>query len=437
MKRLAFKIPEYAPRTIWTSPHAREIWQPRIAQITQVWEQVERLLVARSARPSALQNISPENLPGLLKEVAKDGLVAVPLAQVPRVNGYQAASHAREAGDWDYRVAITSFAHVAEWTEAWATNNNDAIGKLLGYPECCRKFFNQIWVAERWFDTTWPMAANTPEGKHLIAPAIEGISIPGNLKANILWRWHGVRTVSHLPCSFGCKASEAMGEATLQVMASSGFAEEADWLREILSWPVEWSALHGIAEIRTPISRTSVATDATAGKVSVRYQGTRYPAEGAQGTGFPHIGAAQTRSAPVLQMSNPADNGFSSREAMNEAHRRLLEPLKMPYKTILDLGCGDGVLLSKIAATRRVGVEIDPRIAKLAEYRIDRVVVGDVTDPALVTQLLAEEKPDLVIAQNVRNPPDTLRVPFVLSYSYDSGEPPCLLKESDDLLALR
>ena len=31
---------------------------------------------------------------------------------------------------------------------------------------------------------------------------------------------------------------------------------------EILSWPVEWSVLHGIAEIKTPIFRVISRSDA-------------------------------------------------------------------------------------------------------------------------------------------------------------------------------
>jgi SAM-dependent methyltransferase len=42
--------------------------------------------------------------------------------------------------------------------------------------------------------------------------------------------------------------------------------------------------------------------------------------------------------------------------------------------TILDFGCGNGALLEKLSAARRIGVEISPYAAKDAEMRLDFVV---------------------------------------------------------------
>jgi hypothetical protein len=65
-----------------------------------------------------------------------------------------------------------------------------------------------------------------------------------------------------------------------------GHAEAMDWLLEVLRWPIEWSALHGIAEIKTPVLKVISTTDATASKFVVRRRGTTFPAEGAKGLGF-------------------------------------------------------------------------------------------------------------------------------------------------------
>jgi hypothetical protein len=61
-----------------------------------------------------------------------------------------------------------------------------------------------------------------------------------------------------------------------------------DWLPEILSWPIEWSALHRIAEIKTPVLKAFTRTDATPCKDTVRRQGDSYPLEGIRGLNFPH-----------------------------------------------------------------------------------------------------------------------------------------------------
>ncbi len=406
MQRLPFRLPEWAPRTIWSSVRAREVWEPRIYRISQVWQQVERLLVIEGIRQSCLQNIAPEDLPTLMQEVGKHGLMVLPLAKTAKANGYQSVTPNLGATDpWDYRCAITHSELAPAWTSAWQTSDNRQIGSLLSYPACCQLFFEKAWVSEKWFDTTWPMVAGG-EDQVQVQPGI-----------NMLWRWHGLRTVSHLPCSFGCVYSIKNGSDALATMHKH-YPQEAAWLKEILSWPVEWSALHGIAEIRTPINRTVVATDATAEKLIVQYMGTGYPEEGASGLTFPH---KRVIIKPISRLSNSKDNGFATHAGMQEAHSKLLAALKPPYNTVLDLGCGDGVLLAKIPAKRRIGIESDPRVAQLAEKRLDRVVQGDCTDDALVNRILQEEQPDLIIAQDVRNPITTLTAPAVLSYNYETG----------------
>jgi hypothetical protein len=73
----------------------------------------------------------------------------------------------------------------------------------------------------------------------------------------------------------------------MEVGRRAGFQQEMDWMHEILSWPVEWSALHGIAEIKTPVLKVSNNTDATAQKYVVQRPGQAYPAEGSHGLSFP------------------------------------------------------------------------------------------------------------------------------------------------------
>jgi hypothetical protein len=74
----------------------------------------------------------------------------------------------------------------------------------------------------------------------------------------------------------------------LNVGVQSGFDGEVQWLLQILRWPVEWSALNGIAEIKTPIAKVSAATETTSTKYVVRRVGDGYPAEGATGITFPY-----------------------------------------------------------------------------------------------------------------------------------------------------
>lgn len=404
MTRLPFRLPEFAPRITWASTAARDVWEPRIRAISAAWLKVERESVIRGIRPSALQNVTPEQLPALMKELAPHGVIALPLSKSARAEGYQSATRTLLDGEaWDYRVAITTIGHTASWSQAWAESDDRRIGLLLGTPECCRKFFERVWKAERWMDTTVPMFITNEQGGPV----------------NMLWRWLGVRPVSHLPCSFVCEASVALGRQMSNLLPEP----EYSWMQEILSWPIKYTSLHGIAEITSPIHRMSVPTDALSEKVEIRYQGTGYPAEGAKGVDFPHkTGSAKPMPLGLTRRPDPKDNGFVTVAAQDAAHSTLLATIAgRVFDTVVDLGCGDGTLLSKIPAKRRVGIEADAARARHA--RLDRVVVSDCTDRALVEKILAEERPDLVIAQIDRNPPDSLPGYSILSYSYEPGAP--------------
>src|SRR5262249_56063041 len=98
----------------------------------------------------------------------------------------------------------------------------------------------------------------------------------------------------------------AWAEACLAVGGESGSEEEMDWLLEVLDWPTEWSALHGIAEIRTPVLKIIPRTDATPHKYVVRWQGRNYPAEGAHGLGFPY----RLSRPPLLTLSPGFQRGL-------------------------------------------------------------------------------------------------------------------------------
>jgi hypothetical protein len=78
------------------------------------------------------------------------------------------------------------------------------------------------------------------------------------------------------------------GPGLLTVSEQAGYSEEVGWIKQILSWPVEWSALHGIAEVKSPIIKIATRTDSTASKYVVRWTGTDYPDEGAVGLRFPY-----------------------------------------------------------------------------------------------------------------------------------------------------
>jgi Methyltransferase domain len=356
--RLAFTLPEFT-RCSWASERARLAWEPRLDRIRQAWQQTEWLSIVEHVRSCALVGLSQRELAATVPRWSANRLSAASV-QVSQRDDYPGITFA----------VVGNLAMVNRAREAWAARDDDELGSMLGYPECCRNFFREVWVAQQMVDTTWPMATNT------IRPSSPGravVSAGESALANILWRWVGVRAVPHLPCRFDCRETIEFANRLLAVAENRGFTEESHWIREILTWPVEWSALHGIAEVKSPIMKISTRTDATASKYVVHWRGTGYPGEGASGLAFPYRSTVQLTVRAGARppgdrdvVAEPAsltakdwyyqDNGFASLAAMRKLHEPLLELGRRAVAgstgNVLDLGCGNGALLAEICAVR-------------------------------------------------------------------------------------
>ncbi|MGK7945083.1 MAG: hypothetical protein AB4058_11505 [Microcystaceae cyanobacterium] len=381
MERLNFTLPDFT-RISWVSDSAREIWEPRLSQITQAWLEIEWLSVLSGVRSCCLTTITPEEFVSKAGAWAKQGLNALPL-QIQGFSNYSYSNTSIQAEfgkPFGFRIVIGTPEQVSAFQNAFETSDEQEIGRLLGFPSCCNQFFQETWVEQGLVDTTWPMAVNTA----LPSEKVETITVTGAPEANILWRWMGIRAVPHLPCSFNCQATIEFGKQLIEVGREAGYNGEMDWLLEILNWSVEWSALHGIAEIKTPILKVSTRTDATPIKYVVRREGETAPLEGAKGLNFPY----STPRKPLLTSSsgfqrgldNPiatvteypewyaTDNGFNSRFTMENAYKPIVDLVTATLSgnggNILDLGCGNGALLKRIyeanPKTIPFGIEIDP-----------------------------------------------------------------------------
>jgi len=288
--RLSFRLPEIT-RYAWVSDAARSMWEPRFEQIKAVWAHVELASVSRGQRPACVRLVHPGVLHESTPDPALAGLELAPIGAVAMSDSPYVAGVASpvEGQPYAMQVAVAStMQDAAALAEVWTRGDQARIGDLLGYPSCCAEFFEKTWVQEGWLDSTWPMTlASTFDSAEAVDDEFER-QVAGPAGCNILLRWLGLRAVPHLPCGFDCVATNQFAKSLRFVANDEGFGAEFDLLHEILGWPVEWSALHGVAIVKTPVVTVTTTTDATAGRLRVRRSGDgRLPEYAARGLRFP------------------------------------------------------------------------------------------------------------------------------------------------------
>ena len=305
MRCLNFTLHDFT-RLSWVSDQARTIWEPRMNRITQVWKEVEWLAVALGVYPCHMVTVSLEDFVDRAGKWAKRGLNALPLG-IEELSGAPnpgSTVNLNQGKRFLFRVILGVPLDVSAFKQAWDADDNATIGRLLGYPRCCLDFFRKVYGEQGLIDGTWSMA----EATTVPLKDVHSIEITAPPEVNTLWHFMGIKTISHSPCRFDCKESTLLGKKLVEVGRENGYTREMDWLLEVLSWPVEWSALHGIAEIKTPLLKVSTRTDATAHKYTVQIQGNAYPLEGAEGLNFPYRMLGQPRVTTSRQFQQGLDN---------------------------------------------------------------------------------------------------------------------------------
>jgi hypothetical protein len=275
LTQLNFSLPETI-RLAWVSDGVRNLREPVIRKVRKAWAEIEWRAVCSEVRRCALAQVSEQDMECLAAASKTSGLKTIPLRVEERSNPDDVASLL-------FHVAIGKKRDASEFKSAWIRRDHDAMGELLGYPPCCRRFYHRIFAEERLTDPMWAIA----QGSESSRKEADSIVLSGPPLLNLLLRSLGLRAIPHFPCSMECPGSVALANHLMDTGRSLGFSDEVNWLQEMLAWPVEWTALHGIAEIRTPIVKICTRTDATAGKRTIRWVGVGYPPDGVRGAAFP------------------------------------------------------------------------------------------------------------------------------------------------------
>ena len=284
-------------RVSWTSSGAQAVWAPRLKQIRRASFQTHLWMIAAGKLPGVVRDVAAWEWLGL-----QGGLGERIGAARCRWGPYHDAGVGLAADDYRairYRVLFFRKEQEASFVEAVAHADRRTLAALLEVPDCCRGAARDVFERFGCDDLFLAAALRTPErvprehvpdepipGEHKSSERIVLLDIPPAL--NVSLRVMGIEAVFHAPCHFHCDASLSIGQTFLESMGKAGFGQEQTWLAELLSWPVEWSCLHGIAEVKTPVLKLVTYAEPTAHKHTVRLQGRAYPEEGETGLRHPY-----------------------------------------------------------------------------------------------------------------------------------------------------
>lgn len=304
-----YVMPDFK-RVAWVDDRARAVWEPRLRRIAAAWTEVEWLSVPAGLRACAIVTMAPGVFVQRARAWAGLGLGALPLS----MHGHGTTTAVPRQID-SFRVAVAAPKDLAALTHALDRSDEAALAGLLGVPACCSAH-RRMWTARAALDPTWPIAAGGPLHHHTCDHSDRVVDAQGPWQTNILWRWLAVCAMPHLPCSLDCEPSRDIADRLHDLGRQAGYGQEMDWMREILSWPSEWTALHGIAIVSTPILKISARTDVTDRKFTVRRPGDVYPAEGAIGLCFPYRRQAAHRFTASKAFGIGAEHALSATGAL-------------------------------------------------------------------------------------------------------------------------
>lgn len=204
--------------------------------------------VSKKYRKCATFHIRSDCFDNDIKLLNSMDLVFVPIRRAKRVSGFAHRFYTpKENEPYDVFGVVSyekkyaeQFANADFNLSKDAVTNNEIIGELLGYPDCCIEFFNETWN-KGIFDPILPAVLNT-EGNCVNGNEIRINSYP---ETNIIYRYFGLRIVPHLIHSFKCNKSKDFAKMFLEVMDQN----TKDEMLKFLSLPVTWNCYKGVALI--------------------------------------------------------------------------------------------------------------------------------------------------------------------------------------------
>jgi len=270
----------------YVSSEAKAIWKQIIQECSELTQRLELVSVAEGQRKCAWRTVAVSQIAQLTTACMALGLNVYPIHNIATWGdgfAHKVKPAVKNCPTSTYCIISKNIVDAQAFKNAHMSGNHPLQGEFLGFPKCCTEFFNKNWP--EYYDPIWQAAENT-KGKKVIDNETIEIEEP-NAISNPILRYIGLRVGFHIPCSLGCAYTAAAGTKRLSLCKTKKDKDTAEILLALLSMPMEWSVLHGIALIKTPIFYVRANSLPATKKHTVKLMGKFIPKETMPGKNFP------------------------------------------------------------------------------------------------------------------------------------------------------
>lgn len=287
MEIIEMNLPSFL-RIQYPTNALRDTWSEKIKSASKLYE-LELQTVLHGFRETALVPFHKSELAAKMNEYYKKGLIVLPIDVAPNSSGFIHNNVTNiTTNDYNYHCFITSNRHVvSELMEARDQRDNQAFGRLLGYPTCCTEHFDTYWD-KGVVDPAWHQGINTP-AEFIVNTEERLVRLTKECPTELttIFRYFGVRLTTHLPCSFTCESSLQGVKELNEFAIGLGYEQSIKDTYDILNLPFEWSNLKGNAIISTPAFKFMVNSNTCTKKHIVQKESDFYPEGAPTAVSFP------------------------------------------------------------------------------------------------------------------------------------------------------
>jgi len=213
-----------------------EDWPLKLGKMGALYHEVEYQTVKRKIREATIISVNPENLDELFQKFDKDGLIFIPLRKTKKAESFSFKVKSPEPGEAFYWLGclVRTKKEGKIFKKADQKHDHKTIGRMLGYPDCCIKYFIKNFPVN--YDPIWVNL----KGK-----------VFGYPECNGMLRYFGPKIVAHYSCSPTCQATKKIGRTWLKIMKEID-KDLAKEMYNLLAGPITWDSYHGVVQVETP-----------------------------------------------------------------------------------------------------------------------------------------------------------------------------------------